>query len=230
MQPDAALFFAAGLGTRMRPLTIDRPKPLVSVAGRALIDHALDFMGAPGPIRAVVNVHFHAGMVEDHLKDRPGIEFSDERDQLLETGGGLRKALPTLGAGPVYTMNTDAVWSGPNPFSILADAWDPDRMDGLLLVVPTENALGHNGNGDFDVDPNGLLSRGKDVIYTGAQIIEPAGLSEIEDEVFSLNLLWDRMLAGGRLFGVRYPGKWCDVGRPETIALAENMLGWSANV
>lgn len=220
--PDAVLFFAAGLGTRMRPLTNDRPKPLIEVSGKTLLDHALE--PAAGVARRVVNLHYKAEMIRAHLKDRPDILFSDETDALLDTGGGLRKALPLLGEGPVLTMNTDAVWKGPNPFETLLRAWDPDSMDALLLLVPQDRAIGHTGHGDFRRAEDGRISRGPGTIYTGAQIINPAGLSKFSEPSFSLNLLWDDILARNRLFGAIFPGQWCDVGRPDCISLAEEML------
>jgi len=222
MTPDAIMIFAAGRGTRMGALTQHRPKPLIDVAGRALIDHALAHTAGRG-LRRVVNVHHHAEQVERHLHGQD-ILFSDERDALLETGGGLRQALPLLGPGPVFTMNSDAVWRGPNPLGLLAEAWDPARMSALLLLVPPGAAIGHTGGGDFDRAPDGRLTRAPGAIYTGAQILQPAGLAEIEEPAFSLNRLWDIHAQSGRLYGVIYPGEWCDVGRPEGIALAEAML------
>lgn len=214
------MLFAAGRGTRMGALTQDRPKPLVEVAGLPLIDHALRLAEATEAAPIVVNTHYLAPMIEAHLGDR--VRYSPE-PVLLETGGGLRAALPLLGEGPVFTLNSDAVWTGPNPLTTLAAAWDPARMDGLVLLVPHDRAVGHGATGDFDLT-DGRISRGQSFIYTGAQILRPDGLREIAEEVFSLNLLWDRMIAAGRLFGVVHPGRWCDVGRPEGIALGEAML------
>jgi len=221
--PDALMLFAAGFGTRMGALTAGRPKPLVEVSGRPLIDHALDLVAGAEIARVVANVHYRAPQIVSHLLGRP-ILISDESVQILETGGGLRKALPLLGGGPVFTLNTDAVWTGPNVLSMLAAAWTPDRMAGLLALVPTERALGHRGEGDFTLAPDGRISRGKGYVYTGAQILDPAGIETIPDLAFSLNRLWDRMIAEGRLFGCVHAGQWCDVGRPESIALAETML------
>lgn len=220
MTPSAALFFAAGLGTRMRPLTCDRPKPLIEVGGTALLDHALRFGDALS--RRVVNTHYRGEMIAAHLAGRP-VEISDESDLLLETGGGLRKALPLLGPGPVFTMNTDAVWNGPNPLETLAAGWVPDRMDALLLCIPRDAALGHAGHGDFLMDAEGRISYGRGPVYSGAQIIKPDVLDEIDAEVFSLRAAWDRLIARGTAFGLLYPGRWCDVGRPESVALAETL-------
>lgn len=214
------MLFAAGRGTRMGALTATRPKPLIEVAGRPLIDHALTLAEAAGAAPIVVNTHYLAPMIHDHLGDR--VTYSHE-PELLETGGGLRAALPLLGTEPVMTLNTDAVWTGPNPLATLAEAWDPARMDGLLLLVPHHRAQGHGPKGDFDLTDDRIV-RGQDFIYTGAQILKTEGLAEIAEEVFSLNRLWDRMIAAGRLSGVVHPGQWCDVGRPEGIATGEAML------
>lgn len=229
MHPSALMLFAAGLGTRMGALTAERPKPLISVAGRPLIDHALDLVSEAGISRTVVNLHYLPQMLRDHLDGRQGIAFSDESERLLETGGGLRKARRLLGDGPVFTLNSDAVWSGPNPLSHLSATWDDSRMDALLLLVPKDRATGHQGAGDFDVLQDGQIIRGKTHIYTGTQIIRTDRLHEIGSDVFSLNMMWDLFARDGRLFGAVYDGKWCDVGRPEGIALAEDLLGY-ANV
>lgn len=216
------MLFAAGFGTRMGALTRDRPKPLIPVAGRALLDHALDLVGDAG-LRAVVNTHYLGDQVADHLAGRD-VAISHEVPDILETGGGLRHALPLLGKGPVFTLNTDAVWDGPNPLTLLREAWDETAMDALLVTISPENAVGHAGPGDFTADAQGRLTRGPGQVYAGAQIIKTDLLPEIPQRAFSLNLLWDRMLAKGRVFGLPYPGRWCDVGHPEGIALAESMI------
>ena len=219
--PAAAMLFAAGFGTRMGALTADRPKPLIPVAGRALLDHALDLTrDVP---RRVVNAHYHADQIARHLQGRD-IALSVEQPDILDTGGGLRQALPLLGPGPVLTLNTDAVWRGPDPVRALRAAWVPERMGALLLCVPLAQAVGRAGGGDFGRDAAGRLSRGGDLVYTGLQIIDPSGLGDIPDRVFSLNLLWNRLAAQGRLFGLLWDGRWCDVGHPGGIALAEAML------
>ncbi|MFC7702597.1 nucleotidyltransferase family protein [Plastorhodobacter daqingensis] len=219
--PEAVMIFAAGFGTRMGALTARRPKPLVPVAGRALIDHALD-IAADVP-RRVVNLHYLHEQLVAHLAGR-NVLTSLEWPQILETGGGLRAALPLLGPGPVFTLNSDAVWTGANPLDELRRQWRPD-MGALLLLSRPEQARGHNKGGDFDLLPDGRLRRGGPYIYTGAQILRPEGLAAIPDRAFSLNLLWDRLLAKGRLFGAVHEGGWCDVGHPEGIAEAEAMLG-----
>ncbi|MDO6727116.1 nucleotidyltransferase family protein [Cognatishimia sp. 1_MG-2023] len=221
--PNALMLFAAGFGTRMGALTAHQPKPLIKVAGKALIDHTLDLAKAVQPNPIVANLHYHTNQLQDHLAPL-GVQAIVEQPDILETGGGLRNALPALGDGPVYTSNTDAIWKGPNPFEILKAAWKPEIMDALLLCVPCENTVGHPGKGDFILGPDGSLTRGPGVVYGGIQILKTDGLAHIKDTAFSLNLLWNEINAAGRLFGVIYSGKWCDVGTPEGITLAENML------
>lgn len=216
------MLFAAGKGTRMGDLTKDRPKPMVEVAGKPLIDHALQIANAAdvGPI--VVNLHYLPQLLKAHLSGQ-GIVFSDETDGLLETGGGLRKALPLLCSNPVLTMNTDAVWNGPNPIETLKNAWQP-QMEALLLLVKKQNVSGHLGAGDFGINAEGHLHRAPDLIYTGVQIIRTDVLSEITEDAFSMNLAWDIIAKRNGLFGAVYDGKWCDVGQPSSIPLAEAML------
>lgn len=219
--PFSVMLFAAGMGTRMAPLTADRPKPLICVAGRALLDHALDLTDVPQVGRRVVNVHYKADMVRAHLAGRD-VAISAE-DPLLETGGGLRHALPMLGAGPVMTLNTDAVWHGPNPLAQLAAAWQP-QMEALLLLVPPAQVAGHVGKGDFAIAPDGRLTRAPAQIYTGAQIMRTDRLGDVPQDAFSLNLIWNEMAQRGGLYGISYDGRWYDVGRPDCIPLAEQML------
>jgi len=221
--PNPVMIFAAGFGTRMGALTADRPKPLIEVAGRPLIDHAIGYARAHGAGRIVVNLHYKPEALRRHLAGT-GVLLSEEQPEILDTGGGLRAALPLLGPDPVFTMNSDALWAGPNPLEYLAGHWAPDAMEALLLCVPPERALSHAGAGDFEIGENGRARRGKGAIYSGLQILRTEGLAEIDDAAFSLNRLWDRIAARGRLFAVNYPGKWCDVGRPEGIGLAEDML------
>ncbi|MCA0940318.1 nucleotidyltransferase family protein [Salipiger pacificus] len=219
--PHAVMLFAAGFGTRMGALTADRPKPLIEVAGKPLLDHALAL--TTGLPTRIVNAHYRAEQVAAHL-DRSGVVVSVEQPEILDTGGGLRHALPLLGPEPVFTLNTDAVWAGPNPLDLLADAWDPARMDALLLCVPLARAVGRKGAGDFTLQDDGQLRWKGDHVYTGAQIIKTELLAEVPEEVFSLRLLWQRMGNEGRLHGLDYPGHWADVGHPEGITLAEEML------
>lgn len=219
------MLFAAGFGTRMKALTTDRPKPMIEVAGRPLIDHALALIEAYAPERIVANLHYRPEMLARHLEAR-NVRLSREAPGILDTGGGLRAALPLLGAGPVVTMNSDAVWRGPNPLRHLAGHWAPDRMEALLLCIAPSRARGHAGPGDFTIAPDGRARRGPGLIYSGLQIIRTETLAEIPERVFSLNAVWDRMLARSGLFALPYPGQWCDVGRPEGIAAAEDMLGY----
>lgn len=220
------MIFAAGLGTRMGALTANRPKPLIPVAGRALIDHAMDAAREAGARRVVVNVHYLADQIEAHLAGK-GVLISDEREVVLETGGGLRAALPLLGPGPVAILNSDGIWTGANPLRQLADAWDGDRMEALLLLLPVGETLGHGTKGDFRLDSAGRISRGaggEDQVYIGAQIIKPDRLAGVAETVFSLNKPWNEMIAAGTAYGVVHRGSWCDVGRPEGIVEAERLL------
>jgi len=214
------MIFAAGLGRRMAPLTDRLPKPLIPVAGRPLIDHAISLLRDAGIERIVVNTHYLAPLLEAHLAGT-GVETIHE-PELLETGGGLRNALPLLGPGPVLTLNSDAVWRGENPVKALLRHWEPERMEALVSV--SDRVLGHAGAGDFLADEAGRLRRGPGLIYLGAQILNPARLADVAEPVFSLNRVWDGMIADGGLYGLRYDGDWCDVGRPASIPLAEAML------
>ncbi|KEJ97084.1 MurNAc alpha-1-phosphate uridylyltransferase [Pseudosulfitobacter pseudonitzschiae] len=223
MRDTAVMIFAAGFGTRMRHLTQDRPKPMVPVAGRPLIDHALDMVQAIAPDRIVANLHYLPEVLETHLAGT-GVQTVTETGAILETGGGLRNALPMLGAEPVFTVNPDAIWTGANPLQALRAAWDPAQMDALLMCVPVAQAVGYAGQGDFAVGNDGRLKRGPGAVYGGVQIIKTDRLAEIAEDSFSLNVLWDMMLQDNRLFGVIHTGRWCDVGHPEGIALAEAML------
>jgi MurNAc alpha-1-phosphate uridylyltransferase len=217
------MLFAAGFGTRMGALTRDRPKPLIAVAGVALIDHALALALDISPARIVVNTHYKADQLARHL-DPLGVTISPEQPDILETGGGLKAALPLLGPDPVYTMNTDAIWSGPNPLRLLQAAWQPDDMDGLLMCVPLASAVGYSGSGDFTVTDDGRIHRGGDHVYGGLQIIKTERLADFSQKAFSLNLLWNVMLAENRLSALSYPGRWCDVGHPGGIEHAEELL------
>lgn len=217
------MLFAAGFGTRMGALTATRPKPLIEVAGKPLIDHALSLIETHGAQPVVANLHYLPDQLERHLAGR-NIRLSHETPDILETGGGLRAALPLLGPGPVFTMNTDAVWRGPNPLDQLASLWKPEDMDALLLCIPPAQAIGHSGAGDFQIGADRRAARGPGSVYSGLQIVKTDLLHTIPERSFSLNRIWDVMLVKGRLCAVDYPGQWCDVGRPEGIALAEAML------
>jgi N-acetyl-alpha-D-muramate 1-phosphate uridylyltransferase len=231
MRQFPVMLFAAGFGTRMGALTQTRPKALIEVAGRCLLDRALDLVDQAGFAPRVINVHHLGDQIERHVHGRD-VAISREVDAILETGGGLRAALPQLGSSPVVTLNTDAVWTGQNALRELSAGWRDDDMDALLLLAPAAQAVGYVGPGDFVMDPTGRLGRAAGrpgLVYLGAQIIRTDLLASIPQEAFSLNLLWDRMIAKGRAFGVVHSGQWCDVGRPEGIAMAEAMLAQSGD-
>jgi MurNAc alpha-1-phosphate uridylyltransferase len=229
---DTAMVMAAGLGKRMLPLTERLPKPMVPVAGKPLIDHALDRLAEAGIGRAVVNVHYLPDAVEAHLKGRalPSVTISDERDLLLETGGGLVKAQDLL-PDPFFCVNSDNVWiDGPkDAFSELSEAWDPARMDALLLLVAHTGARNFAGKGDFHMDGRGRLSRRRSgriapFVYTGIQLASKRLLRDAPRGPFSTNLLWDRAIGEGRLYGAAFTGQWFEVGNPEAIAPTEAAL------
>ena len=231
MRQFPVMIFAAGFGTRMGALTKDRPKPLIPVAGKTLLDHALEVVRAAPVARTVVNAHYHADQIARHLSGQ-NVALSCETGSILETGGGLRAAMPLLGGSPVMTLNSDAVWTGRNPLHELAEVWDQERMDALLLLAPVEATKGYAGRGDFRLDQSGRLARarGEDgLVYLGAQILRTERLPGIPQATFSLNLVWDQMIADGRAFGLLHDGGWCDVGRPAGIAEAEALLDWGSD-
>ena len=215
------LIFGAGFGTRMAPLTDTMPKPLVPVAGKALIDHALDLAREEG-LNPHVNAHYRAAQMRDHLP--ADVTLHIESPDILETGGGLKAALPLMTGDPVATLNSDAIWRGPNPIRQLREAWRAE-MDALVLLVPLAQTVGFKGSGDFQRDAQGRISRSKDgAVYTGAQLVRRSVFDNVTDRIFSLNVIWDRLLERGTLFGIDYPGHWADVGTPAGIPLAEKML------
>lgn len=233
--PETAMVMAAGLGKRMRPLTATRPKPLVEVAGKPLLDHVFDRLRAAGVKRAVVNVHYLADSLEAHLRRRVKdieVVISDERQQLLETGGGLAKALPLIGDKPFLAVNSDNFWlDGPSDSIIeLAARWDDEAMDALLLMVPLANAHCHAGQGDFHLDARGRITgrrrkgRLAPYVWTGVQILSPRLIADPPPGPFSTNLFWDRAIAAGRAYGLVHEGLWFDVGTPAAIGRVEAML------
>jgi MurNAc alpha-1-phosphate uridylyltransferase len=237
--PRTAMVLAAGLGTRMRPLTNDRPKALVEVGGRALIDHVLDRLAEADVERAVVNVHWFADRLEGHLaaRERPAIVISDERAELLETGGGLKKAAPLLGPAPVFVANIDSVWSdrSTQPGGALAELsrlWDADIMDAALLLARREGSIGFEGDGDFFLADDGRLTFRGDApsapfAYMGVHICRPDYVADGPEGPFSLSGYWRRSAAAGRLFGCVLDGDWMHVGDPQARDEAEAKLAVS---
>jgi len=232
--PKRAMVLAAGLGLRMRPITLEKPKPLVTVGGRTMLDHALDRLEAVGVEEAVVNAHWLADKIEAHLAANPRrhlkLTLSREETQ-LETGGGVKQALPLLGDDPFFVVNADIVWlDGPVPaLKRLADAWNPAVMDSLLLVTPTPSAIGYDGRGDYLMDPDGRLSQRPDLevspfVMAGVSIMTATQFAETPDGAFSNLLLWQRAEEAGRLFGVRHEGNWYHVGTPNAVPLVDSHL------
>lgn len=231
---DTAMVMAAGLGKRMRPLTATQPKPMVRVAGKPLIDHALDRLAEAGVAKAVVNVHYMPEPLEAHLKQResPAITVSDECALLLETGGGMTKAFEAgLLPDPFFCLNADNVWlDGPrDAFAELSARWDADAMDALLLVVPHSRAMNFSGEGDFHMDAAGRLSRRKaghiaPFVYIGIQLVSHRLLRDAPEGPFSTNVLWQRAIEEGRLYGVGFTGQWFEVGTPQAIRPTEEAL------
>ena len=228
MTIDTVMIFAAGFGTRMRPLTLDRPKPMVDVGGRPLIDYSLALAKEAGAENLMSNTHYLPDVIRPYL-EKNGVHVIHETPDILDTGGGLKNALPLLGDTPIWTLNPDVIWRGPNPLTLALDAWDDDSMDALLVCVPPENAQGTASNGDFVIDTNQRISRGTGVIYAGAQIIRPKVVADFEADAFSLNVVWDHLIDQGRCFACIYPGDWCDVGHPDGIPLAEALLKGAAD-
>lgn len=234
MATDRAMVLAAGFGKRMRPLTEHVPKPMLRLAGRPLIDHALDRLADAGVRKAVVNLHYRADVLEAHLRARngpPAITVSDERDALLDTGGGVKKALHHLGPGEFFICNSDSVWieTGKSNLVRLARMWDAQAMDSLLLLADARASLGYHGPGDFTMAEDGRLARraaGAHVpfVFAGVSIAHPRLFGGSPDGGFSLNPLWDGAMARGRLFGVQLHGEWMHVGTPEALEAAARRL------
>lgn len=230
---DTAMVLAAGRGTRMRHLGDERPKPLVEVGGCALLDHVLNRLAGAGIVRAIVNVHTKAEMIEAHLAHRitPAITISDERDALLETGGGVTRALPLIQRDGFLIHNSDCIWQerGTSNLARLTGAWQPDVMDTLLLLAPIDRAIGYDGRGDFRLDSDGRLTRpargeAAPFVFTGASIAHARMFAAAPDGAFSLNRLWDTAAANGKLYGVVMDGLWMHVGTPEAVAEADAIL------
>ncbi len=217
------MLFAAGFGTRMGELTADTPKPMLPLSGKPMIDHAVALARKADISAIVANTHYLSEEIEPHL-DNLGVKSCRERPDILDTGGGLRAASHLL-TSPTFTLNPDAAWLGPNPLTKLSNVWE-DHMQALLLLVPADRVRGRDGPGDFSIE-NGQLKRGGPLVYSGAQIIRTEGLPDIPSKAFSLNLYWDRLAESGGLYGTTYSGHWCDIGTPEGLTLADQMLGES---
>ena len=232
--PHTAMIMAAGLGKRMRPLTATRPKPLIEVGGKALLDHVLEKLRAAGVRKVVVNVHYLADALEAHLASRAhglDVVISNERDLLLETGGGLVRAAPLIDADPFLALNSDNLWvDGPaDTLKLLASHWDDAKMDALLLLVPLARALNHKGMGDFHMTRTGRLRRRQrshvaPFVFTGIQMLSKRLLRDAPEGPFSTNILWDRAIDEGRAFGAVHQGLWFDVGTPQSIPMTEAAL------
>jgi len=231
--PATAMIMAAGLGKRMRPLTATKPKPLIEVGGKALLDHVLEKLRTAGVKKVVVNVHYLADALEAHLARAHGLEvvISDERGLLMETGGGLVKAAPLIDNDPFLALNSDNLWiDGPaDTIKLLASQWDDSKMDALLLLVPQARALNHKGMGDFHMDRAGRIRRRErshvaPFVFTGIQMVSKRLLSDAPEGPFSTNILWDRAIEQGRAFGAVHQGLWFDVGTPQSIPLTEAAL------
>ena len=225
--PTTAMIMAAGFGTRMGAMTATTPKPLLPVAGRALIDHALGYCAEAAVTRHVINLHYLGDQIRRHLAGWDDVVFSEETE-ILDTGGGVTHALPLLGDEPVYTLNSDAIFVGAPALPVLANAWRPDEMDALLLMVRREAAIGYTRAGDFTLEGARPLRRGEAAsapyVYTGAQIIKPKAFADAPRGAFSTNVIWDRLNARNRLAAVIYDGGWVDVGTPEGLRLADEAL------
>lgn len=216
------MIFGAGFGTRMAPLTDAMPKPLIPVSGRPLVDHALA-LAREASLRCHVNAHYRAAQLAAHLP--VDVECHVEAPDILDTGGGLKAALPAMEGRAVMTLNSDALWAGPNPLSLLQSAWDARDMQALLLLVPVSQTVGYQRAGNFSMDAKGRLGRDPEgYVFTGAQIIDRQVILEHPETVFSMNAVWDGLIEAGTCYGTVYPGRWADVGTPGAIPLAEAML------
>jgi MurNAc alpha-1-phosphate uridylyltransferase len=239
VRPKAAFVLAAGLGLRMRPLTENLPKPMLTVGGRPMIDHVLDRLHEAGVEKAVVNVHYLADRIITHLdrRNKPRIMISDERSQLLDTGGGVKKALPKLGTKPFFIHNSDSLWLegiGHN-LERLAQAWRDEDMDSLLLLAPGVTSVGYQGLGDFNLAPDGLISRRPErqcapFVFTGVSIAHPRLFDGAPDGPFSLNVVWNRAIENKRLYGLRLEGAWMHVGSPSALVEAEQLIALDVRI
>jgi MurNAc alpha-1-phosphate uridylyltransferase len=229
----SALVLAAGFGTRMRPLTDNCPKPMVKLGGKPMIDHVLDRLADAGVAHAIVNVHYLPEMIESHLRRRtvPEISISDERGAILDTGGAVIKARALLGDDAFFVHNSDSVWieNGGATLGRMIEAWDDSAMDSLLLLAPAKGSLGYSGRGDFHLEPDGTVRRRKgdetaDHVFAGVSINHPRLFTDCPDGPFSLNSVWDKALANGRIAAISHEGLWMHVGTPEALAEAEKRI------
>ena len=225
---------AAGFGKRMRPLTNDRPKPMVELDGKPMIDHVLARLASAGIERTIVNLHYQADVLEQYLtlrNEEPAILFSNERDEILDTGGGIKRALALIGDQPFLLHNSDSVWieTNTNNLAALVAQYDPDKMDALLLMAPIDTSLGYTGAGDFFIEDQGRLRRRgpnevSPNVFTGVSILHPRVFDDSPDGPFSINLLWDRAIAQGRVYGIPFEGQWMHVGTPDALIEAQKVL------
>ncbi len=234
VQIDTAMTLAAGFGKRMLPLTIDRPKPMVALAGDPMIDHVLARLAKAGIERTIVNLHYQADVLERHLAKRqqkPTILFSNERDEILDTGGGIKRALPLIGDQPFILHNSDSVWiehQTDNLAALLAQ-YDAEKMDALLLLAPVNTSLGYDGQGDFFIEQQGRLRRRTQDetspnVFIGVSILHPRLFDDSPDGAFSINLLWDRAMRKGRVYGIPFDGRWMHVGTPGALIEAQKVI------
>jgi len=226
-----AMILAAGLGVRMRPLTNTRPKPLIEVAGKSMLERTFDHLRRIHISHIVVNTHYLAPLVENEVRRIHPQAFLSHEETLLETGGGIKKALPLLGSGPFFTLNGDSIWSGPDSLTSMQEQWDSSKMDALLLLIPRERAHGYEGRGDFYMDKNGSLTRvhsskeqGIPYVYIGVQIVNPLLFRDSPEGPFSMNVLWDKVLPKGRVYGVVHHGDWFHISTPEDLKTFEPIV------
>ena len=223
---DTVLIFAAGFGTRMLPLTATKPKPLILVNGKALLDHSID-LAINGHVNHIfINTHYLSKQIEKHLETYKNVQIKFESPHILDTGGGLKAISPNLKKSPIFTSNVDCIWKGCNPFKILHQHWSAEKMDALLLLIPIKKSVGYSGRGDFKINDAGLVGRDTEsgLVYSGIQIIKHEICLDNKKKIFSLNEIWDTLIKKEKLYGVLYNGVWADVGTSENIKLAEDII------
>ena len=223
---DTAIIFSAGFGTRMSPITDKTPKPLVTVGNKTLLDHTINLAKNGHVNKIFINTHYLSTQIEKHVENINNIKVNFEHPEILDTGGGLKAISPQIKKSPIFTSNVDCIWKGPNPFEILRKSWCGKKMDSLLMLIPVKNTIGYTGNGDFQKNKNGLVSRNKtsELVYSGLQIIKHELCLENPKTVFSLNEIWDDLILKEKLYGIIYKGIWADVGTKKNIGLAEKLI------